>query len=294
MTRYNTSECGERISEALYEECFRRWPQFFHEGFTVMTVHAEEGDPVVPEILTFLNATGREPYLKRTPSLANCPQLWKTHFQVVGERKFEQVDYSNAELFWVQTELGIASTQLRLDDGRLCAMRSTFTGEPIGNIVGDRVVVCTEGLRRGLDKAAFVGLQFRPVEIADPASSQAEAEGPPLSEALWQLWSEREMPAVLNPVVNVNGYPNLADGRNGCVIDDLYYPWLFRFPRAEVRDVEPFDVAFTRERFGPKTAANNPGAPDKLLDPQLIVSRRFRTWCVKRGLKLVFYPVVLE
>jgi hypothetical protein len=55
----------------------------------------------------------------------------------------------------------------------------------------------------------------------------------------------------------------------------------------------PFDIALTREKFGPKSAPTNPGAPDKLLDPELIVSRRFRTWCEQRGFKLNFDPIGL-
>lgn len=86
------------------------------------------------------------------------------------------------------------------------------------------------------------------------------------------------MPPVLNRLVDAYGKDYDPAVYSCCVPDDDYYAYLYGFPAEAVRRMEPFDCALTSDRFYVP--------PDHLL----IVSRRFRQWCLKKKLPMVGIP----
>ncbi len=161
--------------------------------------------------------------------------------------------------------------------------------QPIGTSL-ELVAICTDELRKEFDAQSFTGLTFRNVIIKSRK---------PVNVAYWQFWSDRRMPPLLNRIVNEDGTDYDPSECNGCRVQDDFWPPLMRFPERKVRDMGQFDAALTLEAFGagPHQPVNGPkwrGEWIYMLDPWLIVSRRFRDWCLKRKLKIEWIPVVLE
>ena len=158
-SRYDKAESGRVLSKELYAECRRRWPHFFPAHLTAMEVRGAKNDPIVAEVIEFLRTTGREPYFQRHPSLANRPDLFQTHYQVDCERVFEPSDHAQSDYFWLSARAHIAETGFRHDDGRLRANKLTFTGERVGKILFEGVVLCTDSARREFQAENF----YRPL-----------------------------------------------------------------------------------------------------------------------------------
>ena len=264
-------ESGENLPEWLLSELQQRWPQFFPHGPTGMIFVADENDSVFQEVVGFLRLHNREPYLKRRPSLVNVPELRASHYQVEGKRLFEFQDYEQAKFFRFNFMQWIAKSGRRKPDGLLQVSTEEVTDELIGGVGSWGAKGCAESLKIEMQTQKFVGLKFRPIEIVGKALTP-----------LWEPWSDKVMPAVLNRLVNSDGADFDSTQHRCCVPDDFYQPYLLRFPAAKVHELGNFDVAVTQNQFGiPR-------------DNTLIVSRRFRDWCEQRGLKILWYPVVLE
>ncbi|QIF05140.1 hypothetical protein [Roseimicrobium sp. ORNL1] len=275
---------GKSLAPPAYAECKSRWPQCFALGTRSMSVHLEEGDPVLEEIVTFLRQQGLKPQAKRhpTPSLGD-----KTQFFVQGLRTFDKEDISEAAFYMLmpQNELGDggnhkSTTQMYLERGSL-------KKQPVGSIGTTPAMGCTDTFRKELEKAGFKGLGFREIVSKD---------GKPLPEPYWQLLPDTHMPALLNRIVGEDGndYQPERVRETGCFIDDFYFPELLRFPANEVQAMGGFDFAATSKRFGGAPGRFYTGTENFLVKPRIIVSKAFREWSLGRKLKLEFYPVILE
>ena len=104
------------------------------------------------------------------------------------------------------------------------------------------------------------------------------------------------MPPLLNRLVHVTDGEDCdpAIKEKGCAVDDFYFPPILRFNAQDIRTLEPFDFALTRELFGSGDKMRDPVFPDPIMRPELIVSQRFRKWCEKKKLKVYWMPVTLE
>jgi hypothetical protein len=285
QARPGQPESGRYLSPTLYEECRRRWPQFFTTFPAAMFVKNEKEDPELNEVIAFLRQHGREPHLRINPRISlDHPKM----YQVEGRRVFEAKDLERGEYFYFYPDKWIAEgghtitgyTDLHEVKG------GTVTQQPIGSNGTYFVSLCSDELRRELEEERFLGLSFREVLITGKAR-----RGP-----LWQLWSDRQMPPIRNRIIDEDGNDVDPKARRGRRIDDFYFPYLLKFRAEQVRAMEPFDAALTQERFGNSVGQYFPadGIYENKLDPILIVSRRFYQWCEGRKLKISWHPIVLE
>lgn len=81
-------------------------------------------------------------------------------------------------------------------------------------------------------------VDFRPVPLTKGGDS-----------GLWQLHTELRMPPLAMKFRDSHGRPCEAGLAQGGLIDD-YYPYVFKYEEAAVRELPPFDVAFSAETFG--------------------------------------------
>ncbi len=128
-----------------------------------------------------------------------------------------------------------------------------------------------------MESEAFVNLGFREVSVS--------GKKPPI-EKIWEAVGAVDLPPVLNPLVNQEG--NDPDkSKNGCWIDDLYFPPIPHFSRSAISAALPdFDVALTAERWHAGTLERR--------SAYVICSQRFRTWILARKYRCTFVPVVIE
>ncbi|MEA3208135.1 MAG: hypothetical protein QOE70_1192 [Chthoniobacter sp.] len=131
----------------------------------------------------------------------------------------------------------------------------------------------------------FIGLVFRRVELIGENADD---------EPVWSMESDREMPPLLDRLVCEDGTDYESAKALGCYVDDFYFPPLLRFPAESVQAMLPVDFANTKEQPHHKRGPDFPGDPMKKYEPYWIVSRRLRDWCIKRKLKIEYWPVVLE
>lgn len=276
---------GKSLASPAYAECKSRWPQLFPPGANSMSVHLEDDDPVLKEILTFLRQHGLKPQENRFPE----PRLGDTtQFFVQGLRTFDQEDLDGGTFYLLVPQEDIGAGGHLNHTSQLCLDRGELKKQPIGRVIGaTRAIMCTDTFRKELERNSFQGLGFQEVV------SKGEK---PLPEPYWQLQPSTQMPALLNRIVGKDGsdYEPERVLKTGCWVDDFYSPELLRFPAKEVQVMENFDVAKTAEQFGDAPGRFYTGTENYLLKPRIIVSKAFREWSLGRKLKLEFYPVILE
>ncbi len=255
-----------------------------------MHVSLERSDPLLHEVISELERLGHRPCLEQYPS---CAFEDATFYRVWGKRKLDSDDLNAAEYFRFHCQKPIARYgSYSGSDGRIQVERKALTKQQIGQVVLFEIPVCTDSFREEIQRELFIGPSFREVS---PKTSQT------LPQPYWQLWSDREMPPLLNRLVHMtDGSEFVPENRiKGCAVDDFYFPPLLRFSAVEVHAMGPFDFALTRERFGSGDLivdykTKQPVFPLPVHVPYLIVSKRFREWCMKQKLRIDWYPVVLE
>ena len=299
-------EDSQHFNPSLFAECRERFPQFF-ENPNIMDVLVEKNDPILQQIIGFLRTHGREPYLKKYPSWVGIYYGHASIYQVEGKRVFEPADFAEAEYLAFAPEKVITQDAYKDYEGRLLIQRSKVNRQSIGRPFPSGNPVCRDHLKREMEAECFVGLVFERVAIVKSLPKKlrrpfsgliseyyAPEEETAGDEPVWVMRSDREMPALLNRLVCEDGTDYEFAKALGCYVDDFYYPPLLRFPADQVRRMEPFDFAITKERPHHKRGPGFTGDPMKKYEPYVIVSRRFRHWCEKRKLKIEWWPVLLE
>ena len=283
-----TQECGRYFPEELLNQCRSRWPELFpsvmewcRDGACI-GVGAPKTARVVEEAIAFLRQHGREPYLQKYPS---CPYEHPTLYPVGGKRRFEPKDVDEAEYLILVPQKVITTDATKDNEGNLSIKRSKVNRQLIGKAFPSMAPVCKDFLKTEMESEGFNGLAFRSVNLPGTKA---------LVEPVWAMSADREMPALLNRIVNDDGTDYEPNENRGCHVDDFYFPSLLRFPAVHVRAMEPFDAAITKEREHHKWHSHFTPEIVKRFEPFLIVSRRFRKWCDQRKLKIEWWPVVLE
>lgn len=278
----NFRERGNTVPPELLAQLRKRWAQFFPKYPELMQVDGTKDDQAVNETIAFLREHGREPHWKKYPSCAyDDPSL----YQVEGKRVFEPADFAEAEYLAFVPEKVITQDGSKDVNGRLHIKRAKINRQPIGRPSPWGVPLCKDHLKQKMEVEHFVGLVFERVELTGENADD---------EPVWIMGSDREMPALLNRLVCEDGTDYEFDKALGCYVDDFYYPPLLRFPAQAVREMEPFDFAVTKERPHHLRGPGFTGDPMKKYEPYVIVSRRFRAWCLNQKLKIEWWPVVLE
>jgi hypothetical protein len=251
-----------------------RWPQFFPSDLKGFHLRADMDDPVIDEEINFLGKTGREPNWNWSPI---TPNDHPTLYQIQGERSWKADDIASAEYFELHVTKEICDCTLLPPDGVAEVAFSSYKGSSIGIAVTMSNPICSADFRQELEAQAFKGLAFRPVQIKSRK---------PQNLVLWQLWSSITLPPVLTPTVGVKGEPFDPKTSIACYVNDIYFPWCHHYEAAEIRKLEPFDVAISTERWGYGYVHHR--------EPALIVSHRFREWFMTQKVQVDWWPVALE
>lgn len=266
--------CGDHPPASVMTEMKSRWPQFFPSDLKGFHLRAELGDPIIDEVIDFLRATGREPNWNWCPSVPNeHPFL----YQIRGERVWEAADIANAEYFQLYITKVICSSIQMPPDGMAEVQFGSYKGAPVGITTTMSNPICSVVFRQALEAQNFKGLTFRPVQIQSKK---------PQNLVLWQIWSSITLPPVLTPTVGAKGEPFDPQTSIACYVNDIYFPWCHHYEAAEVRKLEPFDIAISAERWG--------HGYEHRREPALIVSRRFREWFMTQKVPVEWWPVALE
>lgn len=266
--------CGDHPPASVIAEMKSRWPQFFSKDVKGFHLEAQLGDPVITEVIEFLRATGREPNWNWCPTV---PNDHPTLYQVEGKRVLELQDIDQAHYFQLHVTKEICDCKLLPPDGLPEIAFSSYRGSPVGIAVTMSNPICSDAFRKELEAQQFKGLAFRQAKIKSRK---------PEKLVLWQIWSSITLPPVLSPIFGADGEPFDPAKSSACYVNDIYFPWQHHYSAAAFKEIGPFDIAISSERWGYGYTHQR--------EPAIIVSRRFREWFMTQKVPVEWWPVALE
>jgi hypothetical protein len=235
------------------------------------------GDPdseLTKSIINDLSKMGRPANWNRFDGKSYAERIASMEFRVQGERHFDKHEINNAEYLWCMPAKEIAKTGYRHDDEIREVERGSITALAIGSSVCGIDLICKDFTKFLMLAESFKNIALKTVRVS--------GKNPP-KELLWEVWSEKSLPSVLNPLVNEHG-EEPDESAHGCWVNDLYFPPVLKFNKAQVEaELGEFDVAITKERWH--------GGVWQRRSPYVIVSRRFREWCLMNKFKMTWVPV---
>jgi hypothetical protein len=236
-----------------------------------------KGDPdseLTKFIINDLSKMGRPANWNRFDGKSYTERKASREFSIQGERHFNSLEIENADYFWCYAQKELTKGGFRQDSGILEVERKSITAQVIGRSLGGFNILFKESIKELIFNQDFQNLVLKPVRV--------KGKLPP-KELLWEVWSEKSLPSVLNPLVNELG-EEPDESAHGCWVNDLYFPPVLKFNKAQVEaELGEFDVAITKERWH--------GGVWQRRSPYVIVSRRFREWCLMNKFKMTWVPV---
>ncbi|WP_395716109.1 hypothetical protein [Prosthecobacter sp.] len=101
----------------------------------------------------------------------------------------------------------------------------------------------------------------------------------------WRIWANRTMPKVTMPLCDLDGKPVKEDYSTGCMPDEIIvYQTIRKYKAADLAAMNGTDFALTAEKWG------YPKSRDRR--ETLVVSQRFRQWCLKKNVQAEWTPVI--
>lgn len=228
---------------------------------------------VIPKVVNVLQAHGlKMPPNQKTPS-------GKEFIDIEYLREFEEEDLAAAKYLLPGAQDSVGYGDNRTPEGALKIdteyLKKRFR---IGGVRGE--IVVTDSVREEFEKQKFEHLLLRHCEVHGDGAEDYE------DFPIWEVTTDLVLPTA-SPnckFCDCYGGAEFTDPTKGCVVEEgLYVPSLFRYREIDLRDVEPFDVAHTREAIG-----------FKLTHHPLIVSQRFYQFCKNQKFRLWWFPVVID
>ena len=269
-------KCKIRVfDDDVGRECFAKLvalcPEAIHNGVLRLSVPPDH--PAIPKVIEVLRAHGLT-----MRSRERIPAR-REFIDIKYEREFEEEDFASARYLLPVAEDTVASGESRTPDGNLTFGTEYLTKRFRVASVGDDLVV-TAPVRDLFDRQGFKHLLWRRCQVVGDGAEDYE------DFPIWELTSDLVLPAA-SPACkfcDCEGGDDFTNPDKGRTLDEgLHVPALFRYRAEDLRAVEPFDVAVTREPLG-----------FKLTHHPLIVSQRFYRVCQAEKFKLWWFPVVVE
>ena len=268
--RYENSE-----DRGIIEE-FRQLFPFAKQG-AGFGLDLPADDPRIKQVLAEFARRGipRVDYSK-------APQKPRPRFEYMLEyhHRYEPADFDSARYLWPQHEVLVSGDQRRDAQGRLMLSSARLPADfAIGCALFDAVVV-SDSLRLEMMQAGLVGLRF--VEVIPVGQSNGNK--------LWELKSSVILPPMPQERLIRHEASPEDNVHVGGIRDGDYFPAEMHYAEDALRKVEPFDVAETHEIFcGPGWKEDGNGKR------RMVVSQRFRQFCLTRRLKLSWHsPVQID
>jgi len=268
-----------------YEKLIKAFPEFVVPASVHKVSHfginLPEGHPKLAEVFEFVKRQfGLTPILSYTQQ-KQIPANDLRHFRVNTHYDFDEQDIENAA-FLRMSSLAEFKRDRKLG---LAAWRYEFDKPPrkplplIGYMEDVSGVICTDATRAELEHEGFPGLDFLPITVNnDPRYPDG---------VFWRIWANHTMPKVSMPLCDLDGKPVKEDYSTGCLSDEIIgfpYQTILKYKTADLAAMSGTDFALTAEKWGtPK---------DRDRREILVVSQRFRQWCLKQKVEAKWTPVI--
>ncbi len=265
-----------------YEKLIKAFPEFVVPASVHKVSHfginLPEGHPKLAEIFEFVKKEfGLMPILSRSQR-KQVPASDLHHFTVESCYEFDEQDIENATFLRMSTlvEMGIDGRGGQEGWDRWGLVQAAKKLPIIGYLDGWGWQICTTAARVELEQESFSGLDFLPVIVHDPRYQQGD---------FWRIWANRSMPKVCMPLCDVDGNPVKEDYSTGCMKNEIIvYQAILKYKAVDLAAMSSTDFALTAEKWGtPK---------DRDRREVLVVSQRFRQWCLKKGVQAKWTPVI--
>lgn len=169
---------------------------------------------------------------------------------------------------------------------------------PIPEIAGfdDRGMCVTERLMHKMVSYGLTGIRYDPLEYKEyrrvgDKMQRVKVDWPEASGPYLELSSDHLMPPLSksNTLIHEDKTPFSGDFSLGCIhIEGNFTPSEFHYDTFSVRDLKKYDLRRTYEMFS--FVAGTPLERDR----RLVVSQRFRQFCVAENLPMGWLPVHVD
>jgi hypothetical protein len=201
-------------------------------------------------------------------------------------REYDPDDFREVSLFEPVPET-YCEGLTRDDSGRIEMDVDRLEPEAdIATAGGNRLVVSPR-LMVAMRQAGLREILFRPTALRDEVQGPIPWDGH--GEPFWEIATEFVLPALApsGTLYHEDGRPFAGDFSRGCYLKDGFHrPAELRYRASDLAGLAGFDLALTREPFGP--GQNQDDAR------RLVASRRFYEFCTDRGLNMGWIPVRVE
>ncbi|MFO1482663.1 MAG: hypothetical protein U1F71_04785 [Verrucomicrobiaceae bacterium] len=291
---YTRGKKSTDLPVSVYNSLRDHWPQF--AGPYAFTVRVEPGSDLQREVFEYLAKYDKKPCWKMYPGIYSLKYV----FQLRGENVFDEGDLDHCRYLIMCPAKRIAGEGGYLEEyrpkeinGRVYRVTDVVEGQyrdrlrlwaDAGSIYGKVQIgtgpcsgrnACVDaGMREKMIAQNFQDVYFRPVEIRGESRR---------SKPLWQLWTDRILPPVLNELVETNGKPYVPGISPECYVQELYQPNVLHYRRSDLDAMGEFDFALTHELWGQGQRS-----------PKMFVSKRVYEWFESQGLLEGFIPLVEE
>ena len=195
----------------------------------------------------------------------------------VYHHHYQPADFASARYLSLKHEVLVGDDQKRDKQGRLMLRVATLAHDvQIGCVLFDTTVV-SDTLRREMIQAGLIGPKF--VEVVPIGQNTGER--------FWELKSSVILPPMPRDRVLKHRATPDDDVHVAGILDGDYLEREIHYAEDALHKLEPFDVAETHEIFcGPGWKEDGHG------ERRLVVSQRFRQFCLARHLKVGWHSPV--
>jgi|GEM_PF-2259913 len=255
-----------------------RFPEMINDRGTSMEVALPADDPKLHEILHFLeHEQGLRPMYARSVHY-KVPDSDNMSFMVSADYKFDEQELERAAFLdmYLPVHMGTDSLGGHKDWAHWGVDRVHKKVPLIGLLGTGDIRVCPAAVRAEMEQEGFVGLDFLPVLVHDPRYRQGD---------FWRIWACRSMPRTTMPLSDLEGDPPQEDWSTDCYPDEIYDRYrVLKYRAADLAKMSGTDFALTAEKWGPPKCRQEREV--------LLVSQRFRQWCLKKKIKVDWIPVI--
>lgn len=235
-----------------------------------------EGDPQLQQILDTLARHGFHPFDKRR---GNVKQ--QNTFLLDYIREYDKKDFEGSAYLWPLPKIWFDMLENRSELGFLQMDARKVKVKVDMAVSGLFRPVVSDRIKARLEDKRMRHLVLKETEIVGQSKERVTAR-------FWEVSSHLNLPPLSPSCTLLSSDREIFDGdyTRGCILKEgLYLRPELHYMRSSLDAVEPFDVAYTHERFG---------VHDKPKCPRLIVSNRFYRFCVDHRLKMDWVPVRID
>jgi len=265
---------GSGLPGAAFEALAKHFPQGLVRP-TRFEIELENESEDLSRLYSLVESeAGLKPRLHRFPK---GEFIETKEFSVWGRSEYTTKEIKEADYCEMIASKTFTDSNKYLPDGTPIFTSRTMYKQKLGS--GNQLeLFCIDELKTKFQSGGFSGLQFREVMFERKSTIHPDP--------IWQLWAEKPLPPMLNRKADLTGafFDIDPDGIEGFYIDDLFIFPSIRYPKALLTELQGIDVVRTCEHFLHRRARLG-------RTPRIIVSRRFREWCMKEKLRITWIPV---